>query len=318
MDVISVIVPVYNIENYLERCINSLESQTYRNLEIIIVNDGSSDGSGNLCEEIAKKSSRIKVYHTIHHGLANARNYGLQKAHGAYIGFVDGDDYIALDMYEKLIENMNEDTDIVCCGRRCINLSGVKNYNYCCLDSMHKFSNKEAIRELLLLRSVSFSVCTKLFRKELFNDIRFPYGKTCEDIPTTYALLKKSRNIVHIGAAKYFNCYRENSESRREFFSGKISSVLFARDILNDVKINFPEYEKEAEARYVKNALVIMKCINDSRNAIKFASIQNRLQKSLRRMIGRELTNPYIPKIYKKILLKNALFCMHRKDYGKI
>ena len=318
MEMISIIIAVYNIENYLGRCIESVINQTYKDLEIIIVNDGSTDKSGELCDMIAKQDARITVYHTKHRGLAHARNYGLQRTSGIYVGFVDGDDYIAIDMYEKLAVNMDEGIDVVCCGRRCINPSGVKNYNYCCLDSMKRFSSKEAIREVLLLRSISFSVCTKLFRKELFDDIKFPDGKTSEDIPTTYAILKKCRNLVHIGSAKYFNCFRENSESRRDFFEGKIVSVLFARDILRDVMINYPEYEKEAEARYVKNALVVLQCINKSDNADQFRKIQKRLQKFLRRMIGRELVNPYIPKVYKEILLRNAVFCMNAEDYKRI
>ncbi|MDE7432759.1 MAG: glycosyltransferase [Lachnospiraceae bacterium] len=318
MDLISIIVPVYNIEKYLERCINSIINQTYKSIEIIIVDDGSTDGSGILCEEFAHKDSRIKVLHTMHLGTSNARNCGLREAKGSYIGFVDGDDYIAENMYEKLIENMKENVDIVCCGRRCMNPSGMKNTNFFCLNTVKKFSNREAIQELLLLRSISFSVCTKLFRKELFDGIVFPYKKTCEDLPVAYALIKKSSNIIHIGEAKYFNCYRADSTSRKGFFKGQITAVLFARDILYDININYPEFKKEAEARYVKNALVTIKCINSSKNASTFEEMQKRIQKSLRRMIIRELTNPYIPKVYKKILLKNVIFSMNAKDYEEI
>lgn len=318
MDLISIIIPIYNVKEYLERCIDSIINQTHKDIEIIIVDDGSTDSSGTLCDKIATKDLRITVYHTRHQGLSNARNYGIQKAKGNYIGFVDGDDYIAADMYAKMLEKMEEDVDIVCCGRRLINPSGIKNINYCCLDAMQKFSGKEAVREILLLQHISFSVCTKLFRKELFNGIEFPYGKDCEDLPVTYELMKKSRNIIHIGEVKYFNCYREGSTSRRDFSKGRIAAVLFARDILYDININFPEFKKEAEARYVKNALVTIKSINSSKNAKAFEQMQKRIQKSLRRLIIMEIKNPYIPQIYKGILLRNAIFCMSEKDYERI
>ena len=99
---ISVVVPVYNVEKYLEKCVNSIVNQTYKNLEIILVDDGATDNSGKLCDELAKIDNRIKVYHKENGGLSDARNYGVERATGDYIGFVDSDDYIDAEMYEKL------------------------------------------------------------------------------------------------------------------------------------------------------------------------------------------------------------------------
>ena len=114
---ISVIVPVYNVEQYLERCVDSIINQTYKNLEIILVNDGSTDNSGQLCDELAKKDDRIRVIHKKNGGLSDARNVGIDEAESELIGFIDSDDYIDEDMYELLINNMkNANADLSMCG----------------------------------------------------------------------------------------------------------------------------------------------------------------------------------------------------------
>ena len=114
---ISVIVPVYNVEQYLERCVDSIINQTYKNLEIILVNDGSTDNSGKLCDELAKRDDRIRVIHKGNGGLSDARNAGIEEAESDLIGFIDSDDYIDEDMYELLIDNLREtNADLSMCG----------------------------------------------------------------------------------------------------------------------------------------------------------------------------------------------------------
>ena len=118
---ISVVVPVYNVEQYLEKCVNSIINQTYKNLEIILVDDGATDKSGKLCDELAKLDNRIMVYHKKNGGLSDARNYGVERATGDYIGFVDGDDYIDAEMYEKLYEAIKkENVDVAECNLKII------------------------------------------------------------------------------------------------------------------------------------------------------------------------------------------------------
>ena len=118
---ISVVVPVYNVEQYLEKCVNSIINQTYKNLEIILVDDGATDKSGKLCDELAKLDNRIMAYHKKNGGLSDARNYGVERATGDYIGFVDGDDYIDAEMYEKLYEAIKkENVDVAECNLKII------------------------------------------------------------------------------------------------------------------------------------------------------------------------------------------------------
>ncbi len=115
MKLISVIVPVYNVKEHIEQCVNSITGQTYKNLEIILVDDGSKDSSGEICDKLAKEDARIHVIHKQNGGVSSARNAGLDYAHGEYIAFVDGDDYIDETMYEKLLSKMDADIDIVSC-----------------------------------------------------------------------------------------------------------------------------------------------------------------------------------------------------------
>lgn len=298
---ISVIVPVYNVEQYLERCIESILHQTYPHIELMIVDDGSTDDSGKICDHYGQIDTRVAVFHEKHGGTSKARNKGIQYANGEFIGFVDADDYIASDMYESLIDNMHAGIDIVCCGRRCV-VPGGKSYNAYCIGSARKFSNQEAVEELLLLRGISFSVCTKLFRRELFHDIRFPVGKTCEDLPVTYKLIEKSANVLHIGSAKYYNCFRENSRSSHAADMQWMDYVIFARDILLDVIEKYPQMTRQAEARYILNTLITLKGISVKEES--YAKVKSRLELMLRRMGLRGLLNPFIQESQKKVLLK--------------
>lgn len=310
---VSVIVPVYNVEQYLERCIESVLHQTYPYIELIIVDDGSTDGSGQICDRYECMDKRITVHHEKHGGTSRARNVGLRYAKGEFIGFVDSDDYIAPDMYERLLYSMCEGIDIVCCGRRCV-IPGKKSYNAYCIGGARKFSNREAVEELLLLRGISFSVCTKLFRRELFDDIRFPVGKTCEDLPVTYNLIKKSKNVLHIGSAKYYNCYRENSRSSHAADARWMDYVIFARDILLDVKEEYSQLVKQAEARYLLNTLIMLKEIGDSKK--EYEEVKTRLEIMLQRMFLRAVFNPYIPDSHKKILFKYKI--LKNMDWTRI
>lgn len=305
-DLISVIVPVYNVKEYLERCVKSIIVQSYQNIEIIIVDDGSTDGSGELCDKLALSDKRIKVVHKRNGGSSSARNCGLKYVHGEYIGFVDSDDYILKNMYENMAGYMTDDVDIVCCGRRCLNRgNGRKYFDMYCMSGMHQFSKTEAIK-LLFSEKISFSVCTKLFRKELFNNIRFPFGRVCEDLPTVYRLFSQSRNIVHIGGEpQYYNDYRQSSISNRPFYPRRIDCVLFSRDILLDVQKNYPELKERAEAMYIMNTIGIVLNIKNLDTRIEYRRIEKRLEKLLRRMIFVGIHNSYIGERQKTMLIRN-------------
>ena len=303
---ISIIIPVYNVEPYLKRCLESVRNQTYSYLEIILIDDGSTDGSGQICDSYQDMDKRIRVFHKKNGGSSSARNLGLDKARGEYIGFVDSDDYIDEDMYESLYDNMKDDVDIVCCGTVLLFPAKMRKKPelYGKSGKSIYYTNQVAIKELLLVRDLDFAVWNKLYRKELFQGIRFPDGKTCEDYPVIYELMKKSRKIVSNGEIKYSYCYRENSISKRQFKIERMSYVLFTRDILRDVVKNYPEMRKCAEALYVRSVVDTIGYIDECAQKDRYETIQRRLRKLLLVMYGNILFNQYIPGRTKKKAFK--------------
>lgn len=207
---ISIIVPVYNVEKYLEKCIESIINQTYKNLQIILVDDGSKDNSGKICDEFKLKDNRIEVIHKTNGGLSDARNAGLKIAKGDYIGFVDSDDYIEKDMFETLvglIEKNNADISIVSFYEIYNNLIiGVRNSK-----ELIELSKIEAIRELLIDNRIQSYAWNKLFKKELFKDLEFPVNKNFEDIATTLLLFEKADKVVLYEEPKYYYQRRDDS-----------------------------------------------------------------------------------------------------------
>ncbi|MFJ7637339.1 glycosyltransferase [Peribacillus sp. NPDC097225] len=193
MKKLSVIVPVYNVEKYINRCITSLVNQTYTNLEIILVNDGSTDNSGLICETYAKKDKRIKVLNQKNSGQSSARNNGLSVATGDLLGFVDSDDWIAINMYETLIENLEQlNCDISACQR--INVKNEKEaFNAKKTNNVSTFERDEII-DVFLTRDM-LAVYDKVYRKDIFENIIFPVDKIHEDICLTYLLMTKAKRI---------------------------------------------------------------------------------------------------------------------------
>lgn len=214
LETISVIIPVYNSEKYLDRCIQSVVDQTYKNLEIILINDGSNDCSGEICDEWEKKDNRIRVIHKSNGGASDARNVGIDEATGAYIGFVDSDDYIHPEMYQKLYNTKKRfKVAMATCGYH--QISEVDGF---CFESKkpHKaglISKKEAL--LYLCREVPFMVLwNKLYDRELFSNLRFPKGKMSEDVYILPYIYDKCNNSVCISECLYYYVMTPNSITR--------------------------------------------------------------------------------------------------------
>lgn len=209
MDLISVIVPVYKVEAYLDKCVQSIVDQTYRNLEIILVDDGSPDNCGAMCDAWAEKDSRIKVIHQENQGGGMARNAGLDKSKGNVIAFVDSDDYIAPDMYEHLYSLLASDVDIAECG-----YMGVTGDN-AVFDTVDKhveiYPTTAAMREHVqdhLFRQVLWN---KLYRRNVTESVRFPAGTGIDDEFWTYRAIGNARKLVHSSCVMY--AYRQQSQS---------------------------------------------------------------------------------------------------------
>lgn len=230
---ISVIVPVYNVEKYLPRCLDSIIQQSYKNLEIILVDDGSTDNSGLICDEYAKRDARIKVLHKENGGLSSARNAGLDVCTlgGDCIAFVDSDDFISPNYLYVLLKNMKiYDADISCCSyirttKSTMNNDFIKSNNSCTIldgSSCIKFYLEKEI----------VSAWGKIYKKEIFNNFRFPLGKIHEDISTIFQVFSQARRIVYIDEKLYYYYKNFNGITKQRFNIKQLDLIKAWQDVV--------------------------------------------------------------------------------------
>lgn len=265
---ISVIVPVYNVEQYLERCVDSIINQTYTNLEIILVNDGSTDNSGKLCDELAKKDERIRVIHKENGGLSDARNRGIDESESDLVGFIDSDDYIDSDMYEVLLKNLNDtDADLSMCALYDVynNTPEAQVTN----KETWELSSEQAIKMVMEAKILSVTAVNKLYRKSLFTDLKFEVGKIAEDAFIMIKLLDKCEKIVATNEKKYYYVHRENSITTQKF-STKFLNVIEAYEQNSNIILEkYPKLKDVAQTRmnwayfYVLDRLLLDDNYND-------------------------------------------------------
>lgn len=210
-ELITIIVPIYNVENYLQRCVNSILTQTYTNIEIILVNDGSPDNCGVICDEYSKIDSRIKVLHKDNGGLSDARNAGLEIAQGYYVTFIDSDDWISNEYVEKLHTLLKDsNADISICNF--IKTSKEDFVNEDSEEIIYEYSNSQALMKFFDDFYVQMVIaCGKLYKIKLFREINFPIGKLHEDEFTTYKLIYNADKVVLTTAQLYYYWQREDS-----------------------------------------------------------------------------------------------------------
>ena len=248
---ISVIVPVFNVELYLHKCLDSILNQTYKELEIIVVDDGSTDNSGEICEEYRRKDERVKVFHTGNHGLSTARNFGLDNANGEYIGFVDSDDWIEPNMYELLFERAEEtESDIVECG--IFTDYKTSTIRQSAID--RTVANEEAL-EALLKEEILTQVWNKIYRRSIFNSVRFPDNRSFEDIATTYKLIQNVK-VTGVTEFSYHYIQRRTSISQCHDKKNLIDNWLAHRQRYEDLKDCVSKEGKKRLLMYCSSAIV--------------------------------------------------------------
>lgn len=251
MPLITVIVPVYNILEYLPRCVQSIITQTYRRLEIILVDDGSTDGTGGLCDRLAGEDGRIRVYHKENGGSSSARNLALTKARGEYVGFVDSDDYIEPDMYERLMQGIQRfQVPAAQIGRDEIDVGGNPLPDICEPPEEPLVMESEDFLRELLLHKGDCSFCTKLIRRELFPKEGFPEGKLNEDLHLLVRMLPGMGRLVSLPQQAYHVFYRMGSNSRKvgkDDFSRVYGDCVENADMVGEiVGRDYPELEETA------------------------------------------------------------------------
>ncbi len=217
MSLISVIVPIYNVEKYLDKCVESIVNQTYKNLEIILVDDASPDNCPKICDKWAEKDSRIKVIHKENGGVGSARNAGLEASKGEWIGFVDGDDSIDEDFYETLLNKSNGGYyDVVACGFKYI-VGDITKLGDDYYSDEHEFTKDELLAEFFdYCKSQWVSFCNKIIKKELFNNLKFPVDRYFEDWTLAPMVYYNADKILYIPQYKYNYFIRQGSAVRTE------------------------------------------------------------------------------------------------------
>lgn len=274
-ELISIIIPVYKVEKYLDRCISSITNQSYINLEIIIVDDGSPDKCPEMCDLWAKKDSRIIIIHRKNGGLSAARNTGLDKANGDYIAFVDSDDYIAPTMIEELHKAIKkENADLSICGIKKIKETEdieyqteykLKNINE---DSYIALKNMYGTNSILHI-----VVWNKLYRKNLFNNLRFDEGRIHEDVLIMHKILYQCNKITCISKSLYYYIIRKNSITNKTCFDTKNMDAFYAH-------LKHIDFFKEKHFNSLYN-LALVSTLNWCVGAINSIQTSNRLKKEI-------------------------------------
>lgn len=279
---ISVIIPVYNVEKYVSKCVESVINQTYKNLEIIIVNDGSKDTSFNICNFYANMDNRIIIINQDNQGLSVARNNALDIASGEYVGFVDSDDWIASDMYEILYKNIQEyNAEITMCNFNCAYENGKIsppkiNYN---INSMLVLEGYEKIKKVI--QHSNYFVWNKLYKRYLFDDLKFPIGKTYEDAFIIPEIIGRATKIVICPDFLYYYIIRNDSITHVPFTPSRFNMVLACIEVYEYAKkipVLEPELEKLCRKRIFTSLLscifsaistnIINSCMDDAKKII--------------------------------------------------
>lgn len=245
---ISVIIPVYNVEEYLDRCLESVVNQTYKNIEIILIDDGSTDSSGKMCDEWAQKDKRIKVIHQKNMGISAVRNRGIREAKGELISFIDSDDEAYSDYLETMYCDLTENN---------CDLAMTKHYVKYPLTTKEAFSGattifnnpKDCLKEMLLCRDVDVSPWGKLYKKSLFEDVEYPEGKIFEDVATFHAIVFNSKKIILNSTPHYNYIIRRKSISQQYFHKEKLDLIEETNAMCSDIERKVPNLKAECNVR---------------------------------------------------------------------
>ena len=252
---ISVIIPVYRVEPYLDRCVESVVGQTYRNLEILLVDDGSPDRCPQMCDEWAKKDDRIRVIHKPNGGLSDARNAGMTVAKGAYIGFVDSDDWIGEAMYENLLHAIRRDgSDIAACDVQMVWEDGRPEQCMTCRQN-RVLDRTEAQRALLAETLLKQPVWYKLYRAELIRALPFPVGKWHEDVFWSYRAIGAAERVSMIAYTGYFYWQRTDSIMGGRYSLRRLDAMEAIEERYRYLKDTFPTLEREARLSILSNCI---------------------------------------------------------------
>lgn len=263
---ISVIIPVYKVENYLDRCVKSIISQTYENMEILLVDDGSPDNCPKMCDEYAAIDNRVRVIHKPNGGLSDARNAGIDVATGEYITFVDSDDWISENCIEVLMQIQQKNHTLISVIDT-VESDGTKESerSYSAgYDSKEVYTAEEAMQVIFLQREFNTSAWAKLYHRSIFDGVRFTKGIFYEDLDLIYRLIDKAGKISFSQAGKYYYFQRNDSIVHAKFDSRHFILVDISAEIMKFVDKRYPQIHDAAVCRYVfSNILLLSRILKD-------------------------------------------------------
>ena len=289
---LTVIIPVFNAEKYIDKCLETILGQTLTEIEVLLINDGSTDNSLEILNRYEKSDNRIKVFTKKNGGQSSARNIGLDNATGEYISFIDIDDYIAYDMLEMLYNNAIEtNSQISICGM------GINSNDQIVFPSTPTnrvvFDKITAIKKTLAEEYILFSVCDKIYKSSLFDGVRFPIGVIHEDVLLPYQLVKKSTNVCCEMKPKYFYNQNDNSTMTKKFSTARLNDITAREEIVSDIILNFPElYKNSIPTKLVGYLNIIHKLILD--NDINNNDILKKLVDTVKKDRKLYLTSSYV------------------------
>ena len=301
---ISIIVPVYNVENYLERCVESILKQTYTNFELLLINDGSTDQSGELCDQLVSKNGNIKVFHLKNAGVSNARNVGIQNSTGEWITFVDSDDFITNDYLETLISAVDGDDSI---GFSIARLHHIKNGQITELPVFsgkeEKWSTEQTMRELLTTSKTSFFPVAKLFRREIISDFTFntDYHLAEDALFLTEVLLKTKCTSIFIDKPIYYYDHRQGSATT-SVHTHVFDTIEVYKIIVSEVFQIFPQLKTELVNRECWSYITVYDKIIFT-DSTEYQDEKTQLRKWILSHTSQILSDPYFTSFRKIAIL---------------
>lgn len=284
-ELISVIIPVYNVEKYLKRCVESVINQTYTNIEIILVNDGSKDDSGKMCDEYKQKDNRIKVIHKENGGLSSARNCGIEIMSGSYVTFIDSDDYVCTNYVEQLHDMIVDNN----CDLSMISYGMIFDEEYSInegkiIDETIVLNRKSTIIEMMKLRSISQMAWGKLYKSNLFKEIRYPVGKLYEDLAVIYDILLLTDKIAYNPSKLYKYYIREGSIMQSEFDPSKYYEIELIDKKMDMIERIYPDLLVECNERRLRSYFKTIHRIMSSKNKRKYKFYTETVKKKIRKI----------------------------------
>lgn len=264
-DLISVVIPVYKVEKFLDRCLNSVINQNYKNIEIILIDDGSPDNCGEICDSYAERDNRIKVIHKSNGGLSSARNVGIEASNGKYITFIDSDDVISFNYISSLYNNLVKTrSEISICGYQFVGETEIPDLVEDISGKIEIFDSKKALELMLYQKKINNSAWGKLYLKTIFDDIKYPEGKIYEDIATTYKTFLKS-NTICIDTAKYY-FYTRRNDSISCSFNEKTFDIIENVRLMEEDLLKYPRFKKPCNSRVLNAEFFLIRQLDKKSN----------------------------------------------------